>query len=512
VFFAILFIPHAFVVVKDINFVTAYEVDPGSIILSILALFNHFYNMNAGYHSQYYGWTYFSINFFLLLPLYIGMRLKLVNDNYYMFVAIRLIFFMIGLTSVLAFFEVAKKTLKQGLLAFASVLLFIASPPVFRFFYFLHPETTGLLFLFLGILCFFRYNEGFAKDYRWYTIGLLTLVLSVLAKHIFIIMALPVLFLFLYSYCHHQNKPVFRFLITKQFIKIFLQSMILSIIVFFIINPFAFLQPAIFIKNQIYLFTAQTTGTLTQAEAINAWISILKTIPIIYISIIVFPLTLLGAMILGRGQNMGRMLYAVNIIGGVLFVAFIITTSRYIIYSGYFAPIYAFFVLNIISIPLFLIRKWNIKIIKILIIIPLVYFLFIEGLTDFSISIPTGYSRLMYQESLVYKVYDYIDKNIPTGSRITYDQYVAIPYYKGITGCFYWAECSTDYIEEFKPDYVLFVDNLTTNDVGGMKMPETARLIKYVNDHHFVLIDTIEGRSPETAEVIPLEVWKKPGN
>jgi len=138
----------------------------------------------------------------------------------------------------------------------------------------------------------------------------------------------------------------------------------------------------------------------------------------------------------------------------------------------------------------------------------MVCFLFILVVSDFSVSIPEGYARLIYQDSLPYKVYSYIEENIPDGSKITYDQFVAIPSGKEITGCSYWKGCGTDYIEEFKPDYVLFAENWTMN---GEITPETERLIKYVKNHHFNLIDTIESRNPETGMKVLLSVWKSSG-
>ena len=500
--FTILFIPHVFVVVEDLSFAIAYEVDPGSIIASILALFRNYYNMNGGYHSQYYGWTYFSIDFLLLLPIHIAMALGLVKDYHILLVAIRFVFFMIGLASVLAFFEVAQRTFKQGFLSFASAFLFIMSPTVFGFFYFLHPETTGLLFLFLGVLCLIRFNEGSAKDYRWYTVGLLTLVLSSLSKQVFFITALPVLLLFVYVYCHHHNRSVFRFLLSIQFIKSLLGSIALAVFVFFVINPFAFLQPAVFIKNQISLLSVHMQGTRTRAEAIGEWVGIAGTIPVISVSVILLPLTLLGAAIFGRDQKVGRMLYIVNIVSAILFVAIIVASSRYLISSTYFAPVYPFFVLNIMSIPLYIIRKWNVRIVEWLTIVGLAYFLFFAVVSDVSISIPAGYDRLIYQDSLVYGVYSYIEGNVPDGSKIAYDQFAAIPSNRGIIGCSYWQGCGTDYIEEFQPDYVLFVENWTFQ---GTKLPENARLMRYISDHHFILVETIVG------DGLSLGVWKNPG-
>ena len=67
--FSILFLPQTFILNEDINLIFAFEVDPGSIIISINNLFNiPYYNMFNGYHTTYYGWTYASLTFLFLLP------------------------------------------------------------------------------------------------------------------------------------------------------------------------------------------------------------------------------------------------------------------------------------------------------------------------------------------------------------------------------------------------------------------------------------------------------------
>lgn len=511
VLYAVLFLPHAFVVVKDLGLITSYEVDPGSIVHSILSLFQNSYNMNAAYHSKYYGWTYYSINYFLLIPIHLAKALKIVTDDYYFFVGIRFILFMIGLASVLAYLEVAKRTLKHAFLSFTAALLYIASPIVSRFFYFLHPETTGMLFLFLGILCLLRYNEGQAEDYRWYTFGLLALVLSVLSKHVFLFTAIPVIFLFIYFYCHHHNSSVFSFLISKQFVTALLATILFSVLIFFLINPFAFFQPQTFIKNQVNFFSGHTHSSLTSSEAFRKWREIIKASPVIFISLILSPLTLLGAAILGQDQKTGKTLYIVNIIGSIFFVAIISVSSRLIIFDGYLAPIYPFFILNLISIPLYIFRKSNVGFIRFSVILSLIYVLFFLLVGGFSVSIPAAYTRLMYKDSVVYKSYNYIEEQIPSGSKIAHDRFVAIPSDKGITACHYWQGCGTDYIEKFQPDYVIFSEDQKFN---GETPLQTLRLIKYVNDHHFLLIDTINGANSDALgdRNITINVWKHVDN
>lgn len=463
--FTVLFFPHVFVVVKGFNLAIAYEVDPGSIIGSIISLYQNHYNMNMGYHSAYYGWTYYAISFFLLAPIYIAQKLKFISDDYYTFlVGLRFIFFVIGLSSILVYFEVAKRVLKQNFLSFIATLLLIASSSVSTYFYYLHPESTGLLFLLLGIFCLLRFNDGAGGDHRWYTYGLLCLVLSALSKQIFFITALPVLFLFFYLYCHHHAIPIFKFAISKQFGKILLWTGFFSIFIFFIIDPFAFLQPKIFLSNQTLVISNQMfLMNLTFMEGVRQWIETIKLIPVIFLSLVLAPFTLLGVMIFGRDQKIERAFYIVNILGSVLFVIIFTISSRFIISAMYFAPIYPFFILNFLSIPLFIMRKWNVTALKFLIAIPLAYFLFFTLLTDFSYSISTNYTRLIYKDSLIYKVYSYIEEKIPAGSKIAHDHFVAIPSDKGLTGCHYWQGCGTDYIEEFDPDYVIFNEDFTFN-------------------------------------------------
>ena len=291
VLFTVLFLPHVFVMVEDISLVGAYEVDPGSIVLSIQSLYQppHFYNMNVSYHSRFYGWTYYWISFILAAPGYILMKLRVVQGYYLFLVSIRLTLFLIGLASLLAFFEIARRFLKHDLLAFAAGLLYIASPTVSRFFYFIHPETTGLLFLFLGILCLQKFHEQAARDLHWYVLGLLFLVLSVLSKHGFVFIAIPVLFLYLYIYCYHHNISMLFFLFSRKFGVVSLASLLLAGLLFFIIDPFAFLEPKTFIANQILLFSTQTHGSATEAEATTAWLNVLGNMPLVSISLILAP-------------------------------------------------------------------------------------------------------------------------------------------------------------------------------------------------------------------------------
>jgi hypothetical protein len=497
--FALLFLPHVFVVVKDINFVIAYEVDPGSIIRAIMSLYENSYNMNMSYHSRYYGWTYYAISYFLLMPIYFAKSLGLLRDDTFFFVGLRFIFFAIGLLSTLAYFEVAKRILKNVFLAFAAALLFIASPAVFRYFYWIHPESTGILFLFLGVLSLLRFNDSRGEDTRWYTFGLISLVLSALSKQVFLITALPVLFLFYYSYCYYHGISIWKFAVSRQFFKVLLFTIFLALLIFFIINPFAFLQFDTFVTNQRFMFSTQTNGAVSRLEAIQKWLEIIRSAPIMYLSILSAPVTLLGAMILGRNQKIGRAFFMVSLFSSILYVILILISARYLIQMGYFAPIYPFFILNFLIIPLYVIRKWNIPWLKFATGSSLIFLLGFVLVSDFSTTIPNGYARLRYKRSPVYQAYAYIRDNIPRGSKIAHDHLVAVPSLNGLEGCQYWyGSCGTDYIEQFRPDYVIFSETWKFN---GETLPETQRLQKYVRDHRFVFVENIGNTQ--------LSVWRR---
>ena len=113
----------------------------------------------------------------------------------------------------------------------------------------------------------------------------------------------------------------------------------------------------------------------------------------------------------------------------------------------------------------------------------------------------------MYKDFIVYKSYSYIEEKIPNGSKIAYDRFVAIPSDKTMIGCHYWQGCGTDYIEEFQPDYVIFSKNQKFN---GETPLETLQLLKDVNDHHFILVDTINGVNSDALgdRNITINIWK----
>ena len=276
--FAILFLPQTFILNEDINLVLAYEVDPGSIISSINTLFNFpYYNMFNGYHTTYYGWTHASLTFLFLLPFkFIFFIFKIESLSFTIFL-IRFVFFLIGLFSALILFRLCRKVLgtKNLVISFFIAILFIFSP-FFNLFYYIHPETTGILFTFLAVNYLLDYENKSQKKFYYYS--LICLVLATLSKQQFFIssffLSISLIILFFYknkiSFCVHY------------FFKEITKAFLLSLFFLFLIHPYAFLMPIKFLsaQNGLALSFSAAKNNLNFLDALILWTNLYKSNPL----------------------------------------------------------------------------------------------------------------------------------------------------------------------------------------------------------------------------------------
>lgn len=118
-------------------------VDEHSIIDSINGLTSHsYYNMNANYHSQYYGWTYFSLNFFI-----VGFaKIVGVSEPVAINIIVRTTHFIIGLFCALSMLFLSRKIFDSFLIAFIITVAFITNPMLSHFLNEIHPESLGLFY------------------------------------------------------------------------------------------------------------------------------------------------------------------------------------------------------------------------------------------------------------------------------------------------------------------------------------------------------------------------------
>lgn len=502
-FFACMYLPHVFILVKDIGLISAYEVDPGSHIDAIENILKGYrYNMHAGYHSKYYGWTYFSINYFLLAPIKMFCSLFGIENKFYLYVSIKLIFFSIGLMSLIAFYMVTKKIFSSKVLPFLAGVIYVLSDAGYQYFYFIHPETTGTMFMLFAVLCLLHFIDN-PKNYRLYFYGLMFLVLASLSKQIFFFVSLPILFSFLHFHRLDQKKKLFNLIFSKDFYRILSYSSIIALCVLFIIHPFAFIQIKRFIAyQQEFRMFVSGDNVLSLTSACKIWLKIFTGIPIVMLSFCLFPISIIWASACYlKSKQSGYYLYLVNAVALIVLSFMIASGNRLFPWGAYIQPLYPFFILNLLALVSFAYnaKPQKLKFLKVFATMFFTYFILLSICFSIYNTIPRVFDRLDYKDSVAYLTYNFIQKNLDGNDRIAYDHFVALPSSMKDQGCHYWTDCANA-IEDFNPNYVMFNNDWTLH---GKQMKETKRLIKYVEDHNLQLVEELK------TDTIKILIYKK---
>lgn len=487
IIFSVLYLPHAFILISDLNLISAYEVDPGSMIAALEGLFTKpIYNMMNGYHSRYYGWTYFSINFFLLLPLQLVAAVFKIKSKVFLYFSIKVIFFIIGLISSLLLFEINNfvSNSKNRFVSFLITILYVVSPLSY-FFFFIHPETTGGLFFFAAIICLINCFKNFSL--RLYYCGIVFLVLSTLSKQIFFFTSLPLIFCFLYSFYKHTNLKFFSLLKTKEFLRVGAKTLALPILVLFIVHPYSIISFQDFLKYQGELSTSFTKNiSVGFTDSLINWFTLIKGDPVMFLLFSLTPVVFVASIYSFVKKTSQRDLFYAVLCSSALLVLLIVAHGNRLVYlPHYLFPIYLILILNlqifvnllttnISSDPRFIRNVFRLSIVFLIAVIAYDSYQIIPGL----------YSRLNYKNSSAYISYIYIKNNLTEKDRVAHDQLITIPVELNQISCHFWRGCGTDYIEEFNPNYVIF------NAKYILEHPsrEADRLKKYVTDHKMVLV------------------------
>jgi hypothetical protein len=487
--FAILFLPQTFILNEDINLVLAYEVDPGSIISSINTLFNFpYYNMFNGYHTTYYGWTHASLTFLFLLPFkFIFFIFKIESLSFTIFL-IRFVFFLIGLFSALILFRLCRKVLgtKNLVISFFIAILFIFSP-FFNLFYYIHPETTGILFTFLAVNYLLDYENKSQKKFYYYS--LICLVLATLSKQQFFIssffLSISLIILFFYknkiSFCVHY------------FFKEITKAFLLSLFFLFLIHPYAFLMPIKFLsaQNGLALSFSAAKNNLNFLDALILWTNLYKSNPLFSFLTI---LNLLNVIIIFvKKHSIFDKIFNIICLIIILFsLLYFSLGNKANISFNYFQAIYAviFFQLLFFLKNIFDYRFFNRFQFKLLIIIILIIFPF----NNFNPTVKSIQERFSYKEGLAYKSYEYVKENLNINDKIAHDHHVAIPFSMNDISCHYWRSCNNyNRIVDFAPTYVAFLDPLPV--WGWSDNLEGKALKKYAVDKKMKLVKTIKDKN-----------------
>jgi len=491
--FSYFYFPHVFILNEDYNLASSLETDPGSLISSFSRLFEKpYYNMFKGYHLQYYGWTWASVTFIAILPFKILFSLFGINDDSYTIFLIRFVYFLIGLSSVFALFKICNKFLEYQniLLSFFVTNIFIFSPfYVFNLFYYIHPESTGILFSFLGIICILNFQ--YKSKIIFFYLSIIFFALAVFSKQAFIFSSLTLsIYLFFLVLKKDLSNKNFS-LILKSKISLLIKSFLIVSFIFFLVHPYAFFFPYRFLSLQISLggsFNANILEDLDFYSAINLWI---KTYASTFYFSIPFILSIFNPLIIhfstkNLDDQILNLLTIICTLIVILLYSFINRANIDIYYFQVIVPI------SFIQILIFLKCIFQINLFKknyFKFIISL--FLLIYLLPEISGTHKRSQDRLSYKKTVNYKAYEWAKTNLNQTDRIAIDHRFAIPSKLNNISCHYWRDCTTyDKIVAFNPNYVAFTDPLPF--WGWNKNEQGQNLKKYVEDNNMKVINIIE--------------------
>lgn len=434
------FLFYSICIVANIRSVEFMGIDEHSIIDSINGLTSHsYYNMNSHYHSKFYGWTYFSLNFFI-----IGIaKLLGCSEATTINLLVRMTHFIIGLLCSLSMF-VLTRTLFKGLVALVVTFAFITNPMLSHFLNEIHPESLGLLLQILAILVLINVYQSKSINDKLFTYAVIFLSLSGLCKQAFIIsnFFVGLTFLILYytdAYKEHKTLPY------KEVWPPIRKAILTFFAVFFVIHPFAFLQPIRFLSAQMRISAEHSSKTFS--EVFPQWIDVLSNNPVIVLNT---ALVLCVPFLFKKHR-----LLSLSIIFSNLITAIYIYKARLWVVETYLLPTFLFSYLNVAYVICQLILKKitpAFSIIKILI----VAFLALTLTTDTVYSVYKQQARY-FKQGLKTKdaSWSYLEK-VENGTRVAYSPNIAMPDNLKEIGCMAWQGCKdAQELAQYNPELIV---------------------------------------------------------
>jgi len=503
IIFSLLYFPHSLILNEDLNLFMSLEIDPGSLLVSIKGLFKSpYYNMYNSYHSSQYGWTWLAINFFLILPVKILFYLLNINNEILINYFAKIIFYFINLISVLILFRLNIKILKYNniLLALTITSLYIVNN-FYGLFYYLKPETTGILFFFLSIIFLIDYNQKSKKNFFY--LSFCCLFLSVLTKQLFLFNAIIFSFFLFYLYLIKNNLNFYSNNLTKIIFNQFIKITILFLLIFFLVNPYAFIHPIALFKGQ-YILSTVFSSEISYSESIFQWIKVYSSTLYLLIPFSVNILCLIAYFFLKK-KNKFYFAFIIALFACTIITLLLIpTVNKKSFLNTYLVGLLPISFLQVVFfIKLVLGYKNLIK--KIILNTFFLLFFITLFFNGYSL-IQSSKNRFDYKSSVQYHLFEYAKKNFYLVDKIVVDHNSgSIPEFLNKNTCHYWRECNTyEAILNFGPDYVIFSDPLPkwswNNNLEG------ENLKKYVVNNKMQLHKTI---SSETNKNLKLLVYKK---
>jgi len=491
--FSSIYFPQTLVMNENVETIAAFEIDSSLMINSV---FQHLetYNMQTGYMSRFYGWSYFFINYLVLKPIFVLQNIFGINNISFNIFIIKTIYFLISLSSCIALFFLLKKIFKKNIIAFVGCLLYILAPLKTDFFTDIKPETTGLLFLFLAQIFLINFiQDKKEKMSFWYTLGIISLTLSILAKQPFIFLVFPIIITFYWYYVEKNNLIFWHNIFTKKTFNIILKSIFLVTIITFVVYPHLFRHPINFINAQkILLKDHESSGTLVLRgiELYKAWKTAIWNTPFLKIIIFTYPIAIIITFLNKKSKL--KKFFIINFLSIPVLIFIICKNCGLFINPNYLAPLLSLFLI-VLFLPFLSLLKIKNKIIKYTLIVFYTYlFLLFTSIQFFNINTKLE-DRKNYKQSEIIQVSTYISKEISNGSKLAISDSVLIPQNSNnkplYESCHWWQNCSLNsYLYEFKPDYFIFIKDTVYN---GIQPEYYLNYINYIKDHNFQLQTTI---------------------
>lgn len=459
--FTFFILPVSFQNNDNLNVILSEHVDSGSILGSILQMDNDktprsFYNQNIPYHTGYYGFLFNSIIFWTLFLVKITFNLTF-NNNFYIFALVtKITIFITSLLSIIFLYKLSQKIFKNKISVFILLSLFLIFPEFLHYTFHIKSDILGLLLSIISLNYLYNYLIN-TKNTKTIIKANVFGALSILCKqpHIFIIFPLFIGFIF-------SLKGTFKNKLFK-FIKIYFYSGVIFTLLFFIIHPYAFIEPKNFISRQIAL-TGMTSSNYI--DNIKVWFSSYTSNTLLSITVFTpFLFLILNLFKKFRNKkNYFLSLIAIYIITYLIWLTLKVGPMRFI---AYLIPILPFSILlfsqiiNIILKRIKITKKRFTKILYLLLIILLILLSIKSIKTNLPVIQKKINSAYMYKKSNTYqstKEFENKFKNDNLSEKSTIYSVslpVNINFYKSSLNT--WQFTTEESIKNFKPDY-LFID------------------------------------------------------
>lgn len=429
---------YAVSIISKVDSVEFMGIDPHSIVDSLNTLTTYpYYNMGDSYHSKYYGWSYLSFNFVILM---ISKLFGLVNEESFNII-VRTNLFLIGMLLTVALYVLSRHFFSRVLSACA-VLYFIVDPISSYYFLMIHPETFGMLFLCLGLIVLLGLTKDKTFSLYKFIFSVVLFSISALAKQPFLIVNVCVgVVFFFWLYKNESYK-----LELKDIGRLMLLTALTFLLTFFIIHPYAFISFNSFITAQTELASGHSSVEIS--KALDAWFYEIA-------NSIVFCLNLLILIFLVFLRRV-HWAYICSVVLTLLIACLFVYKSRIFISLAYLYPLYVFAIFNVIYFLRIIANEITNTYLKNALFFIGVIFISCNLISNLSYSVLLSHLRF-FSDGLgtKYETWDYI-KNLNEESTIAYSPDVAMPMPYKANGCHSWQGCASyDDLSRFEPDVVI---------------------------------------------------------